>query len=194
MSPRSEKQLEEIRKSRRIQIMEAALESFGIEGYFKASISSIAKRANISKGLLYNYFKSKEDLLDAILSYGIQKFTGILASLDGASETLETPDDLRNYIQGGFEVIRREPDFYKLYFGIFLQPGVSVIARTRYTEFVSTMLGKVVDYYGARGVSDPFSKALLLGALMDGIGLYYLMSPGDVSLDKLENMIFELFR
>ncbi|MCK5693371.1 MAG: helix-turn-helix transcriptional regulator, partial [Bacteroidales bacterium] len=79
MSPRTPKQFEEIRESRRQQIMDAALELFASEGYSHCSISQLAAHAGISKGLMYNYFDSKEALLVAIIEEGMQD---IMAMID----------------------------------------------------------------------------------------------------------------
>jgi AcrR family transcriptional regulator len=67
MSPRTPEQFEAMRESRRKQIMDAALELFASKGYSNCSISQLAAQAGISKGLMYNYFDSKEALLMAII-------------------------------------------------------------------------------------------------------------------------------
>ena len=65
--PRTEEQLNQIRKDRKQAIMDTALEVFASHGYESTSISMIAKKAGVSKGLMYNYFESKEDLLAHIM-------------------------------------------------------------------------------------------------------------------------------
>ncbi|MFO8235224.1 MAG: helix-turn-helix domain-containing protein [Bacteroidales bacterium] len=55
MSPRTEEQIRLIREKKKAEIREVALELFAEQGYYGASISKIAKRAAISKGLIYNY-------------------------------------------------------------------------------------------------------------------------------------------
>ena len=57
--PRTKEQFEEIRSEKVKMIKEVALRIFANEGYFQTSIAKIAKTANISKGLLYNYFERK---------------------------------------------------------------------------------------------------------------------------------------
>ncbi|RLD76794.1 MAG: hypothetical protein DRJ10_13000 [Bacteroidetes bacterium] len=52
MSPRTEKQFEEIRKEKRAIIMEAAIEVFAEKNFMGASVSMITKKAGVSKGLL----------------------------------------------------------------------------------------------------------------------------------------------
>lgn len=52
----------------RSKIIEAALQEFGEHGYDGASTNQICQAAGISKGLLYHYFKSKENLFLAVCS------------------------------------------------------------------------------------------------------------------------------
>jgi len=50
----------------RNRILHAAIESFGQTGFDRTKMDDIAKRLGLSKGTLYLYFKSKEDLFLAI--------------------------------------------------------------------------------------------------------------------------------
>lgn len=45
----------------------AALEEFSAQGFARASISNISKRAGVAKGTVYNYFPTKELLFEAVL-------------------------------------------------------------------------------------------------------------------------------
>jgi len=53
-------------KSTREKILEAAKELFAEKGFDKASIEQIAKRAGISKTLVFWYFKNKEGLIEEV--------------------------------------------------------------------------------------------------------------------------------
>ncbi|MHB8072477.1 TetR/AcrR family transcriptional regulator [Desulfosporosinus fructosivorans] len=59
----SEKKKIELEKQRRQQILSVALGLFYKNGYKNTSMVDIAKAANISKGLIYHYFKNKAELL-----------------------------------------------------------------------------------------------------------------------------------
>jgi AcrR family transcriptional regulator len=61
------------RDQRREAIMEVAREVFFEEGYAAASMSSIAARLGGSKGTLYNYFRSKEELFEAQIREGCSR-------------------------------------------------------------------------------------------------------------------------
>lgn len=52
---------------KRHQIMEGARRLFLAQGFDAASMNSIALEAGVSKGTLYVYFKSKEELFEAII-------------------------------------------------------------------------------------------------------------------------------
>lgn len=54
-------------QERRQEILEHAIRVFARKGYDKTSISDIAKEMNISQGLCYRYFASKEEIYDAAL-------------------------------------------------------------------------------------------------------------------------------
>jgi AcrR family transcriptional regulator len=54
---------EEEQLARRKVILQAALECFFQQGYFKVSLDDIAKKARLSRPLIYLHFKNKKDLL-----------------------------------------------------------------------------------------------------------------------------------
>ncbi len=60
MAPRTGEQLDKMRETSRKKILKAAINLFASKGYHTCSMDQVAKRARISKGLIYNYFKSKE--------------------------------------------------------------------------------------------------------------------------------------
>ena len=58
----------------RNRMIEAAIIEFGLHGYEGASTNQICAGASISKGLLYHYFKSKENLFAETLRYCMEEF------------------------------------------------------------------------------------------------------------------------
>ena len=51
---------------RKEEIIRAAIEVFGRNGFQNSSISEIAQKANVAEGTIYQYFKNKEDLFFSI--------------------------------------------------------------------------------------------------------------------------------
>ena len=58
------------RLDREAQILDIASEQFGTHGFAATSVAAVAKKAGISKPLIYNYFGSKEGLFEACLDRG----------------------------------------------------------------------------------------------------------------------------
>ena len=96
MSPRTPQQFREIREEKMTLIMDVALEHFSNIGFHATTINHIAKHAGISKGLLYNYFKSKEDLLAAILN---RSLTDIYNDFDSDHDGTLTGDEFERFIR-----------------------------------------------------------------------------------------------
>ena len=79
----------ELIEKRRAQIIKAAIDQFGKRGYHVTTIRDIAKRANVSIGLIYQYVSDKEDVLLLALCEVLDSYhRAIPAALEGVEEPL----------------------------------------------------------------------------------------------------------
>lgn len=62
----------EQKERRRQEILCAALELFVTKGYAATKVTDIAKRANMSTGLMFHYFESKEKLYEELIRMGLE--------------------------------------------------------------------------------------------------------------------------
>ena len=58
-----------IEAARRRQIVECTIDTIAAKGYAQASLSVIAKKAKISKGVISYHFASKDDLIHQVISH-----------------------------------------------------------------------------------------------------------------------------
>jgi len=70
----------EYKEEAKNRILEAANKVFAEKGYHEATMDDIAKRLGVSKGAIYLYFPSKEDLFEAMCKTAPQAFKEILFS------------------------------------------------------------------------------------------------------------------
>ena len=79
------------RKEERPQeITDAALAVFADKGYAGTRVEEVAKRAGISKGLLYLYFRTKEELFKAVVrSFVVPKIDALAASIESTDVSAE---------------------------------------------------------------------------------------------------------
>ena len=75
----------DVREERTAQIIAAAITAFARLGFDKTRMDDIASEAGLSKGTLYLYFKSKDEIITAVLD---QFFTD---ELDGVADLLAAP-------------------------------------------------------------------------------------------------------
>jgi AcrR family transcriptional regulator len=119
--PRTKEQYEKIRSEKREIIKQTALKLFAEKGYASTSISDIAQTAGISKGLMYNYFKSKEEVLKTIWDEFIDEF---VAMIDPNHDGEITPEEMENFIDKIFEIFVNRREEMKLYFQFTFQQAV----------------------------------------------------------------------
>lgn len=121
MTPRTQKQFKEIREEKIALIMDAALKQFADEGYHNTTISQIAKRVGISKGLIYNYFRSKEELLNRIISRSMEE---IFRYFIPADKGYLSQEEFEVLIRTLFNHIRENLSFWRLFYQLLLQKDV----------------------------------------------------------------------
>ena len=190
MSPRTSQQLDKIRKERRKAIMDTSLEVFAEHSYESASISMIAKKVGISKGLMYNYFESKEDLLISLMMDGLDEMFNLFdPNKDGAL----TKEELTYFIDEIFNLMSRKRNFYKLYFALMMQPDVWKLFERKIEEIITPFMNILVDYYTKKGAKNPMLEAILIGAIFDGIGFNYVFNPDLYPLDDVKKLVIERF-
>lgn len=188
--PRTPKQLEEIRKDRKHAIMETALEEFATHGYESTSISFLAKKAGVSKGLMYNYFESKKDLLSEIMMEG---FEDMLPLIDPNKDGVLTKEEFSFLIDESFRLMKEKISFYRLYFSLIMQPAVSKLFAEKLNEVARPFIKLFVDYYTKKGSKNPMLEAIMVGALLDGIGFNYAFNADAYPLDAVVELVKEKF-
>lgn len=90
------------KQERKREITRAALELFAERGFEAASVSGIAQAANVSKGTIYLYFDSKEDLFFSAVAVWID---GMVSQTSGAiSPDLMPAERLRALVHAMVEL------------------------------------------------------------------------------------------
>ncbi len=104
MSPRNEEQNEMIKDERREQILSAALKAFATRGFAATKISDIVARADMSHGLVYHYFKSKEEIFYALLQRAMETSSQSVVAVENLPiPPIEKVRQTARYILGGIE-------------------------------------------------------------------------------------------
>lgn len=121
MSPRTPQQIKEIREEKMDLIMDVALEHFASEGYYRTTINHIARHAGISKGLMYNYFESKEALLKAIIHKSVNE---VYKYLDIDRDGHLSEEEFEFFIRKINVLLKEKRYFWRLLMQLLMQNDV----------------------------------------------------------------------
>lgn len=94
----------EVRKS---EIMDTAWELFNSKGYEKTSVLDILEKAGIAKGTLYYYFKSKEEILDAVIDRALDEGAARLEGIIG-DKSMNAVEKIKAVVLNGLKETESE--------------------------------------------------------------------------------------
>ncbi|MEK5040283.1 TetR/AcrR family transcriptional regulator [Sporosarcina sp. FSL K6-3457] len=94
-------------------IMEKALELFAEKGFESTSIQQITEHCGISKGAFYLSFKSKDELISALIDYFMIQFTSDIDYM--VRSTKDDEDLLYKFYYAIFNSFHKHADFAKIF-------------------------------------------------------------------------------
>lgn len=132
VSPDAKVRLEGTRRS---QILTAAAVIFARKGFDRATIADIAKAAGLAEGSIYNYFRSKDELLAQIPRQLAQPvLTQLLDRLPSPASAEEMEAFLLQLGTASVERVRTNARLFKVFFSAL--PHLSPSGRATYLQLV----------------------------------------------------------
>ncbi len=184
--PRTKEQLQEIREKTEKLILYTALELFAEKGFNGTTISDIATKAGISKGLAYNYFSSKKNLLEAVCET-------LLTELDKIFKAIEKIEDpyqkIKILIDITFTQVEKEEKFWRLYTDFSLHPGVKKIVNKITADYLDAGFKLLEKIFRQIGIKNPANEAKLFGAVIDGMSLHYIFNKEHYPLKQMKRFL-----
>jgi AcrR family transcriptional regulator len=150
---------------RRQQLLELGLELFASQSYDGLSIDEIARRAGVSKGLLYHYYPSKRALYVAAVREAARQLLGETDIDRHGSGKAPDPEGQRAGLRAFLDYVSRHRIVYAFLLrgGIGTDPEVAqILAQTR-EALIDRMLSRLARF-GARP-DDPATRLRLRGWL-----------------------------
>ncbi len=139
---------------RKKEIMETSLQLFLTKGYEDTSVNLIVETIGISKGAFYYYFKSKEDLLDAIIE---QRNKDIIDQMIPIieHENLNAVEKINSVFQKAVRVKAEMKETLHLIYRVLMDPKYLIIrhkTEVKNVETLAPMLKKVIEQGIAEGL------------------------------------------
>ena len=188
--PRTKEQFAEIRESSKGKILSVALELFAKKGYHATSISQISQKAKISKGLMYNYFVSKEKLLDEIIQQGFNT----LAELDFELRSGVDPEkQLEEFVDAVLENLYSNITYWQLYLALLVHPEIQKKFEKKMQQFRDEFVKTLASLFRKLKVKNPELEAFLLGTFFDGLVLNFMMAEDLFPVNKIKEALLSKY-
>lgn len=189
MSPRPD-----VSAERRAQIIEAALACFVREGYNNTTMDDIVAESGLSKGSLYWYFKSKDDLFATAL---MSVFVDVGQEAFAALEQCTTASDKMRAVARAATGFGRAAEGL---FNLFLEFWASSPRREEASQLWVGLLAQykdvvvgIIEQGVESGEFKPVDAEQLVWAMMaayDGLAAYIMLMPG-LDLDRISQVFVE---
>lgn len=191
--PRTPQENERIRQLAKESILKAAMELFIKQGYHATSINNIAEHAGISKGLLYNYFKGKEELLATMVDARV----GEIVEVMNQAMAIETPvEQLKHIIEGAIDNVYMKPEVFRFYLHLQTQPEADH-ELIKYSRFLIEENARQFEFqceiFEKLGAKDARKRSLYFSSTLQGIMLMISTYPQQFPIEEIKKHIVDEF-
>ncbi|TVX83688.1 TetR/AcrR family transcriptional regulator [Peribacillus simplex] len=191
--PRTPEENDRIRQASKEKIRAAAMELFMKQGYYATSISDIANKAGISKGLLYNYYKGKEELLAEMVEARIKEVVEVMEE----AFTLNTPrEQLEHIVNGAIDNILKKPEVHRFYLHLQTHPEADD-ELIKYSHLIIEENARQFEFqcklFESMGEKEPRKRSLYFSSVLQGIMLMISTYQQGFSVEAIRNQIIREF-
>ena len=176
MSPRPD-----VSEERRNQIIESAIQVFSRQGFANTRMDDVAAESGLSKGLLYWYFKSKDDIIiaiaDLLFSVEFRKIERLSTDDRTARAGLESV--LAVFLDDLQALLKVAPVIYEFYALAFRNATVRKVMQAylrRYLAAVEPIVQHGMDT-GEFAPGDARQVTIAIGAALEGTLLLWAYAP-----------------
>ena len=176
-------------------IRSSAMIEFGENTFKKTSADSIAKRANISKGLLFHYFKDKRELYLYLFQYAIDVCIG---KYDAWANYFEEKDFFLALEKGHkikMDLVRRYPGLFRFVMRAYYEQDSLITPKVR--KKLDSVLERTTDDFLARmdlhkfkPGADPRRVIRMLTLISEGM----LAETGAATAEEIDHLFQEYKR
>ena len=170
-------------EERRMQLLMSAEKLFSKKGYRMTTTEEIAKNAGLTKGALYFHFKSKEDVLFALIKHIIEHYK---KGLEEQKAVLKSPAD---YILFFFNSKEKCPSHdqlagdFNFWSQIFAIPKIKSYLKKAFAEFTEITADNLDRKYG-KTKKERRELMYFTFAILDGLKLREMVLPENLDVQQ----------
>lgn len=172
----------------RERILETAGRLFARKGYAATSVDEVAAEARTSKSSIYWHFKSKEEILLAVLSENTSNWAAEIVAEAEAHESVV--DKLEAVLEFTGEQLQRTREFRRLVLGMMSEraeesPRTREVLQEIYQGYRKVTLGQIEKIAPQLPDAQRRVVAESILAFSDGLFLHWQLDSDNVDLDEM---------
>jgi AcrR family transcriptional regulator len=189
MSPRSKEVSRQMKADSRSAIITAALELFAKKGFSATTTEQIAKKARVSKGLIFNHFPTKQEILLAIID---EEFGRLLPNSHENTDAQSPKERFNSLVNSWMDMLRNKPLLVRLTLQLNLDDEYRKLMRKKGKQYVEIYFDRMRELLVELGSKNPDLDAYLLSMLFDGFASNYTVAPDLFPIDAIKDYFVEI--
>mgnify|MGYP001197987679 FL=1 len=161
---------EQLPQEKQSRIVNASISEFAEKDYETASMNTVVSQAGISKGSLFNYFKTKSVLYDHIYKLALGEVKSYLRKVSDETADFSFDERLSKIVDSGVQFIMEHPRLAKIYFRLIYS------ADSPNREKIVSELQKLSNDYLGEIIQDAMDRNELNPNLDKGQAVFFLDS------------------
>jgi TetR/AcrR family transcriptional regulator, fatty acid metabolism regulator protein len=182
---------------KRRQILDAAIRVFARQGFHSTRVADIADEAGVAYGLVYHYFKSKEEVLNELFS---ERWSLLLAAIDEADRSAAAPRDKLEAVASFIvDSYRHNPELMKVII-VEVTRAANSFGRTHLPEIrrAYESIARIVEAGQESGafrkdVDPAFASMYFYGAIEQLLSgwIFDLIPASDTNFEQAKSLVVE---
>ncbi|WP_080873583.1 TetR/AcrR family transcriptional regulator [Oceanobacillus timonensis] len=177
------------------EIMQAAIHLFSKKGYDATSVQEIANECKISKGTLYNFFDSKEELLIQVIRHNHQKMLQQAENLS-LDSSLPPKEKLIQKLVVQFDGIRENKDFMSMLLTALPphdNPKISLLMKRIRMTMMNWYKDCFIETYGSKAEPYIWDFALMLSGVLKEYISFIFRDHKDLDFERVARFVINRF-
>jgi len=148
---------EEKMTPKQVKILQAAIEIIAEKGYYNTATSEIAQRAGVAEGTIFRHYRTKKDLLAAIVKPTITKFAVSVFAAQFVDQVMHEryerfEDFLFAFVSDRFEFAKANVPLLKIVLQeMAFHPEIQAVYKNIFQEKVYPAINNVLEHFKAAG-------------------------------------------
>lgn len=177
--------------SKKQLIMEKSLELFAKQGFEATSVQQITDYCGISKGAFYLSFKSKDELILALIDHFMKQIT---VDIDSTVRTNSGNETLFDFFHTVFSAFLKHSDFAKLLMKEQTQTlNEELLSKMRYYDSLTdqSILSMVEKIYGEKIMESKYDLVYSIKGLLNSYAALFLFNNIELDVNLISQSLME---